>query len=240
MVENLINPYGAGYIFNCVLMVMTVSFWVIAVRRPTPFLGICTTVMATHAIACIVFAFVLPYTLRPDATAMPSGDYLTMVGVAGTLGFMSLGVIVADCAGGVRLIRMRNHTRLVPWRSPLVILSMTVVLAANGMLQIFFTLQETYGEWSAQGARGEVEWSVEMFAVWPALTLLGLVATAVEYILAGRAQPEVWAKWGRRINDALEMLAYSGWSQMPFAAPYPPELPSWLKKKLEKKDDTED
>jgi hypothetical protein len=54
----------------------------------------------------------------------------------------------------------------------------------------------------------------------------------VSFIRTGLELPEVRAKWERRLDAALEGLSYSGWSNMPYAAPFLPQPPeSWRRKR---------
>lgn len=231
ILQNLVNPYGDGFVVAaCLVAALSVLWvWKVAFTSLRAILGLCMGVFTAHAVFAVIFALVLPSPLRSGE--LTAYDYAT---VAGAVRILGIAALVATTTGLVTAIWvLRTYmlfARNEPWRYPMAMLTFAVAIAASWGAYNSFVRAGAYTAWSEQGGADSIEpWSLAWAVCGFVLTLSGIIATLVSFIAAGLKQSHVREKWSRRLDKALEAMAYSGWNSMPWAAPYiPPPPAGWL------------
>jgi len=229
IIQQVVNPYGAGHVVAVALLVLLAALWLWKVAFTSfhwlMLLG--STIIATWAALALVFALVLPHEL--SARPLAAHDSVTQAGVAVTLGCIGY---AASAAGFIVALWGKFSTASFgwPWQHPRVVLTVAVAVACGYAAQQYVWHAELYWAWSED--RRPIQWSVWVALLWYSLMWGTVFATVVSFIRTGLELPEVRAKWGRRLDAALEELAYSGWSNMPYAMPFPPQPPErWRRNK---------
>jgi hypothetical protein len=228
IIQQVVNPYGAGLAVAVTLLLLLTALWLwkVAFASFHWLLLLGSVMFAAWAVVAAVFALVLPHELSARPTA--AYDAVTQAGVAVMLGCIGY----AACVVGSIVVMWAKLSTVFgrPWRQPRVMLTSAVAVAAGCVAQQYVWHAEMYWAWSED--RRPISWSVWVALLWYSLMWGVVFAAAVSFIRTGLELPEVRAKWERRLDAALEGLSYSGWSNMPYAAPFLPQPPeSWRRKR---------
>lgn len=215
-IDVVVDPYGGGFFVATCLAVALAGLWIWKVSSGEyhAIMVACVCAFWMVIVVAVIYAYNLPRTLSPGYDYAGLSDIMLLASIA-------MGIAMFTGVLATLWILTTDKFSIDPWQHPKTILSLATVMALQWLLQTYLERMQAYKVLSRTGDIGAIEpWS--HVSAWSdfLVALLFCTATFVSFIVAGLRLPDVRAQWSRRTDWVLESLAYSGWSSMPWGAPY--------------------